>query len=130
MRFKWSRLNRQTGTRCFRHDVRAIAITGIARSPVSASGMALAAMIHGAGKFEWNWFCPWVLAPYGILLVVFGLPQQQSDARALAGCVAAVLMLWAMVCRIKPNWLYSSYCLFLFIFPINCSYGNRQRQWP
>ena len=79
-----------------------IAATGIAASLVAASAVAIMAMTHGAGTFEWNSFYPWVLAPYAILLVVFILPRSQSDARALAGCVAAVLVL------LFTGWLYIS----------------------
>jgi hypothetical protein len=76
------------------------AITVIALSLFAASVVAAAAMMHGAGKFEWNWFYPWVIAPYVVLVVVFGLPQNQTYARALAGCVAALLVL------IFTAWLY------------------------
>ena len=60
---------------------------------IAASGVALSAMIHGAGKFEWNGFYPWVIGPYVVLLVIFGLPRDQTDARAFAGCAAAVIVL-------------------------------------
>ena len=69
------------------------AILGIVASLIATAVVAVAAMTHGAGKFEWNSFYPWVLAPYVILLVVFVLPRGQTNARALAGCVAAVLVL-------------------------------------
>lgn len=71
------------------------AILGIVASLMAAAAVAVAAMTHGAGKFEWNSFYPWVLAPYAILTVVFGLPGGQGNVRALAGCVAAVLVLLA-----------------------------------
>ena len=60
---------------------------------IAASGVALAAMIHGAGKFEWNGFYPWVVGPYIVLLAVFCFPRRQTDARAFAGCVATVIIL-------------------------------------
>ena len=69
----------------------AVAITVV--SLIAASIVALSAMIHGAGKFEWNLFYPWVIGPYLVLLAVFGLPFSQTDARAFAGCVSAVLVL-------------------------------------
>jgi len=59
----------------------------------AAFGVALSAMIHGAGKFEWNGFYPWVIAPYIVLLVAFTLPRGQTDAKAFAGCVAAMIVL-------------------------------------
>jgi hypothetical protein len=36
---------------------------------IAASIVALAAMIHGAGKFEWNGFYPWVIGPLGARIV-------------------------------------------------------------
>src|SRR5215470_7145653 len=57
-------------------------------------------MIHGAGKFEWNGFYPWVIAPYVVLLAVFGLPRRQTQARAIAGGVAAATVL------LFSGWLY------------------------
>jgi len=60
---------------------------------IAASVVALSAMIHGAGTFEWNGFYPWVIGPYIVLLVVFGLPRGQTDTKAFAGCVAAVIVL-------------------------------------
>ena len=60
---------------------------------VAASLVALAAMIRGAGKFEWNGFYPWVLGPYLALLGIFCLPRRQSRARAFAGCLAATTVL-------------------------------------
>jgi hypothetical protein len=60
---------------------------------IAASIVALAAMIHGAGKFEWNGFYPWVIGPYLVLLGIFCLPRRQSRARAFAGCLAAAMVL-------------------------------------
>lgn len=60
---------------------------------IAASGVALSAMIHGAGKFEWNGFYPWVIGPYIVLLAIFGLPRGQTDAKAFAGCAATVIVL-------------------------------------
>jgi len=62
-------------------------------SQIAALTVAISAMIHGAGKFEWNGFYPWVISPYFILLGVFCLPRGQTQTRALAGCVAAVIVL-------------------------------------
>jgi hypothetical protein len=62
-------------------------------SLIAASGVALAAMIHGAGKFEWNGFYPWVIGPYIVLLAIFGLPRRQTNMRAFAGSVASVIVL-------------------------------------
>ena|SRR5689334_22955824 len=69
----------------------AIAITVL--SLIAASLAALSAMVHGAGKFEWNGFYPWVIGPYIVLLGVFCLPRDQTNIRAFAGCVAAVMVL-------------------------------------
>ncbi len=60
---------------------------------LASAVVAVSAMIHGAGKFEWSWFYPWVIGPYGILLLVFCLPMRQSDARSIAGRIAAALVL-------------------------------------
>src|SRR5438105_6328870 len=66
-------------------------------------------MIHGAGKFEWNAFYPWVIGPYIVLLGVLCLPRDQTSARAFAGCVTAVLVL-AFTCwfYIGAMWFSSS----------------------
>jgi len=69
---------------------RVIAITVV--SLIVASIVALSAMIHGAGKFEWSLFYPWVIGPSLILLAVF-VRRGQTEARAIAGCVSAVLVL-------------------------------------
>ena len=57
----------------------------------SSSVVAIAAMIHGAGKLEWNSFYPWVLAPYFALFAVQVLPRSQSEPRRIANCVTAGL---------------------------------------
>ena len=69
-------------------------------SLLAAAGVAVAAMIHGAGKFEWNGF---------VLLAVFGLPRGQTDARLFAGCVAAVSV-FACTCwfYVGAMWFSSS----------------------
>ena len=59
----------------------------------ASSIVAIVAMIHGAGKFEWNWFYPWVIGPYIILLGIFCLPRRQTDSRAFAGCTSAMTVL-------------------------------------
>jgi hypothetical protein len=89
--------------------MRTSAIVLTVMSLIAASGVALSAMIHGAGKFEWNGFYPWVIGPYIVLLVVFGFPRGQTDARAFAGCVAAVAVL-VFTCwfYIGAMWLSSS----------------------
>jgi hypothetical protein len=69
-------------------------------SLIAAVGVALAAMIHGAGKLEWNGFYPWVLGPYLILAAMFCLRSDQTAAKALAGCVASVAVL------AFSTWLY------------------------
>jgi hypothetical protein len=69
----------------------AIAVTVL--SFIAASIVAVAAMIHGAGKFAWNGFYPWIIGPYIVLLAVFCRPRDQTSARAFAGCVAAVMVL-------------------------------------
>ena len=47
---------------------RTIGAAVILPSLISAAIVAVAAMVHGAGRFEWSWFYPWVLAPYPVLL--------------------------------------------------------------
>jgi len=85
------------------------AIATIVVSLIAASAVAVSAMIHGAGKFEWNGFYPWVIGPYLVLLGVFGLPRNQALARAFAGCLAAVTVL-ALTCwfYIGAMWFSSS----------------------
>lgn len=93
-------------------------ITIIAANLIVASAAALAAMIHGAGKFEWNWFYPWIIGPYIALFGIFCFPLNQTDARAFAGCVSAVTVL------LFTCWLYvgamwfsvSSTSALIFIF--------------
>ena len=87
-------------------------------SLVTASGVALAAMIHGAGKFEWNGFYPWVIGPYIVLFGVLGLPMSQTDARAFAGCVTAVtVLLFTCWFYIGAMWFSaSSTSALIFIF--------------
>lgn len=85
---------------------------------LAASVVAVTAMIHGAGKFEWNGFYPWVVGPYIILALVFCLPPSQSDARSFAGCVSAAIVL-AFTCLfyIDAMWIsISSTSALIFIF--------------
>lgn len=98
--------------------MRTIAAASIVACLIAASTVALAAMIHGAGKFEWNGFYPWVIGPYVVLLGLFSLPRGQTDARVFAGCMAGVLVL------LFTCWLYigamwfstSSTSALIFIF--------------
>lgn len=85
---------------------------------LAASAVAVAALIHGAGKFEWSWFYPWVIGPYGVLLLIFCLPSRQSDARSVAGRIAAVLVLtFTCLLYIDAMWLsVSSTSALIFIF--------------
>lgn len=98
--------------------MKAAATAGLIASLVAASAVALAAMIHGAGKFEWNGFYPWVLGPYAVMLVAFGLPRGQTIARAFAGLVAALVVL-ACTCwfYIGAMWFSrSSTAALIFLF--------------
>lgn len=84
----------------------------------AASAVAASAMIHGAGKFEWNGFYPWVIGPYLLLVLMFVFPLRQSEARSIAGCVAAILVL-AFTCLfyIDAMWFsVSSTSALIFIF--------------
>ena len=93
----------------------AVIIVGLA----AASIVALAAMIHGAGgKFEWNWFYPWVIGPYIVLLGIFGLPRSQAQARAFAGSVTALaVLLFTCWFYIGAMWFSaSSTAALIFIF--------------
>jgi hypothetical protein len=85
---------------------------------LAASVVAFSAMIHGAGKFEWSWFYPWVIGPYGVLLLIFCLPTGQSDARSIAGRVAAALVLtFSCLPYIDAMWVsVSSTSALIFIF--------------
>lgn len=83
-----------------------------------ALAVAVSAMIHGAGKFEWNGFYPWVIAPYGFFVLIFAFPVRQSEARSVAGCVAAILVL-AFTCLFYLNAMWfsvSSTSALIFIF--------------
>jgi len=83
-----------------------------------ASIVAVAAMIHGAGKFEWNGLYPWVVGPYILLALIFCLPFSQSAGRAVAGCIAATLLL-AFTCwfYIDAMWIsVSSTSALVFLF--------------
>jgi hypothetical protein len=84
----------------------------------AAAIVALSAMVHGAGKFEWNWFYPWVIGPYVVLLLLFCLPVRQSKARSLAGCISAVLLLvFTCFAYINAMWFsVSSTSALVFIF--------------
>lgn len=83
-----------------------------------AAGVAVVAMVHGAGGLYWNWFYPWVLLPYALLFVVFCLTSNPSPARALAGAVAAVLVLLSSAWfYIDAMWLStSSTSALVFVF--------------
>lgn len=71
-----------------------------------ASIVAVAAMIHGAGTFAWNWFYPWVVAPYVLLALMLRLPARQSTARVMAGRAAAGLVLvLTLVLYVDAMWL-------------------------
>jgi hypothetical protein len=99
--------------------MRSGAVAIIVVSLIAASTVALSAMIHGAGgKFEWNWFYPWVIGPYVVLLGVFGLPRGQADARAFAGSVTAlVVLLFTCWFYIGAMWFSaSSTSALIFIF--------------
>ena len=83
-----------------------------------ALAVAVSAMIHGAGKFEWNGFYPWVITPYGLFVLIFVFPVRQSAARSVAGCVAAILVL-AFTCLFYLNAMWfsvSSTSALIFIF--------------
>jgi hypothetical protein len=98
--------------------MRTSAVAAIVVSLIAASTVALSAMVHGAGKFEWNGFHPWVLGPYIVFLGVFGLPLGQTGARAFAGCVAAVMvLLFSCWFYVGAMWfLVSSTSALIFIF--------------
>lgn len=107
--------------------MRIIAAIVTVLSLVTASGVALAAMIHGAGRIEWNGFYPWVIGPYFVLLVVFLLPRTQADARVFAGCVAAgAVLLFTCWFYIGAMWFStSSTSALVFIFaPIYLFVGS------
>jgi hypothetical protein len=99
--------------------MRSAAVAIIVVSLIAASTVALSAMIHGAGgKFEWNWFYPWVIGPYIVLLAVLGLPRSQAHARAFAGSVTAlVVLLFTCWFYIGAMWFsVSSTSALIFIF--------------
>jgi hypothetical protein len=76
---------------------------------LAAAGVALAAMIKGAGKFEWDVFYTWVIGPYVVLLLIFCLPLRQSDARSVAGCFAAgVVLTFSCFIYIGAKWVSAS----------------------
>lgn len=85
---------------------------------LAASIVAVAAMIHGAGKFEWNGFYLWVTGPYIILMLIFCLPPSQSDARSVAGSVsAAIVLAFSCLFYVDAMWIsISSTSPLIFIF--------------
>ena len=85
---------------------------------LAASVVAFSSMLHGAGTFEWSWFYPWVIGPYGVLSLIFCLPADQSDARSTAGRVTAVLVLaFSCLLYIDAMWVsVSSTSALVFIF--------------
>jgi hypothetical protein len=84
----------------------------------AASVVALSAMIHGAGKCEWNSFYLWVIGPYIAMLLIFCLPMQQSRPRSIAGCVAAFAVLFFTgLSYIGAMWIsVSSMSALIFLF--------------
>jgi len=94
------------------------AATLTALALTAAPIVAIAAMVHGAGKFEWNAFYPWVLAPYALLAAVFVVPAKRTGPRLFAGCVAAVAVLVATCWfYVKAMWFsVSSTSALIFIF--------------
>jgi hypothetical protein len=107
--------------------MRNAAVAIVVVSLIAASGVALSAMVHGAGKFEWNGFYPWVMGPYVVLLLAFSLPRAQTDARAFAGCVAAVIvLLFTCWFYIGAMWFsVSSTSALIFIFaPVYLFFGG------
>jgi uncharacterized membrane protein YesL len=85
---------------------------------LAAAALAVAAMIHGAGKFEWSPFYVWVLSPYIVLALIFVLPVSQSHARSVAGCSAAAMVLaFTGLLYIDAMWIsVSSTSALIFIF--------------
>jgi uncharacterized membrane protein YesL len=85
---------------------------------LAATAVAVAAMIHGAGMFQWNWFYPWVISPYIVLALMFSLPVSQSDARSAAGCAsAAIVLAFTCLLYIDAMWVsVSSTSALIFIF--------------
>lgn len=85
---------------------------------LAASVVAFCAMVHGARKFEWSWFYPWVIGPYIVLLLVFCVPTHQTRAKSIAGCTAASMVL-AFTCLfyVDAMWIsVSSTSALIFIF--------------
>ncbi|MBS0319752.1 MAG: hypothetical protein JSR18_04360 [Proteobacteria bacterium] len=71
--------------------------------------IAVAAMLHGAGKFEWNLFYVWVLAPYVALAMVFVRPSRPPGPRDVAACVASLAVLaFTAYAYIGAMWFSSS----------------------
>jgi hypothetical protein len=85
---------------------------------LAAAAIAMTAMIHGAGKFEWNGLYPWVIGPYIVLLLIFCLPVHQSRSRSIAGCIAALaVLLFTGLFYIDAMWIsISSTSALVFIF--------------
>jgi hypothetical protein len=69
--------------------MKSIAATVTALALTVAAIVAIAAMVRGAGKFEWNGFYPWVLAPYALLALVFAVPAKRADAVRFLAAAAA-----------------------------------------
>lgn len=99
---------------------------------LAAIVVAVAAMIHGARRFEWSWFYPWVVSPYVALGLIFCLTPVRSKAQSLASCVAAALVLVSTcVIYIDAMWYSgSSTAGLVFVFtPIYLFVGGLVVWW-
>lgn len=83
-----------------------------------AAAVALAAMIKGAGGLTWNWFLPWVLAPYALLFFALCVSRQPTRSRNLAGLIAAWVVLFVTALfYIQAMWFStSSTAALVFVF--------------
>ena len=94
-------------------------MTIIERTALAAAALvAIAAMVHGAGSFSMNWMYPWVLGPYAVFLALFALPGGRSRARALSGCITAILLLaFTALFYVDAMWIHvSSTSALIFLF--------------
>lgn len=95
-----------------------ISITISVISLLAATIVSIAALIHGAGKFEWNLFYLWVVGPYILLGLFFAFPRHQTFTRSIAGSIASVVvMLFTCLLYIDAMWFsVSSTSALIFLF--------------
>ena len=98
----------------------------------TSCSVAVAAMIHGSGKFEWHSLYAWVLAPYIVLLGIQLVPAHQSEARQVATCVTAGIFLAATCWSYLGSFWFSasSTAALIFLFAPVWLFAGAFFVWP